>query len=337
MTKLNTMDYVFSNSYIGNFVSQLMTKKDLLRVASAKDLETAGAILRDFGYGDAKDLTDGRNIEDYLRKERSALRERVFKTVPDPEVFRFDLLPYDYHNVKVCLKSELLDREIDPEEDLNPDGSIPADRLLQLVRDRNSSFLSPQMKAGIAEALDVYNRGKDPQTIDLVLDRACYREMLDAAKATESDFLIGFVKIRIDAANLGTFLRLRQLGRPWSFFRDIYLEGGNIPLQLLIGAWEEPYARVAERLDPYGFRAAMADGARIMKETGSFTAFEKFRDDAVMKYVKDAKYIPFGPEPVEGYWYAKTKEIDNLRIALTGNYYGFSEASVEERLRETYV
>ena len=269
--------------------------------------------------------------------ERKDLKEKIFKTVPDPEVFRFDLLPYDYHNVKICLKSELLEKAVDPEKDLIGDGSIPPERLIQLVRDRNSSFLSPQMRKGVSDALDMYNRSRDPQYIDLVLDRACYREMLDAAEETGVEFLTGFVKVRIDAANLGMFLRLRQLGRPWSFFRDVYLEGGNIPFQLLVSAWEEPYARAAERLDPYGFREAMAEGGRILKETGSFSAFEKLRDDAVMKYVRDAKYIPVGPEPVQGYWYAKSKEIDNLRIALTGNFYGFSEASVEERLRETYV
>ena len=73
-----------------------------------------------------------------------------------------------------------------------------------------------------------------------------------------------------------------------------------------------------------------------MKETGSFTSIERLCDDAVMKYVKDAKYISFGIEPLIAYTAAKQAEIKSVRIVLAGKAAGLAPNLIRERLRETY-
>ena len=63
MAKRNKTEYIFADSYIGNFTRYLMTRKDLMRVAASRDLETADAVLREFGYEESKELKDPSNLQ----------------------------------------------------------------------------------------------------------------------------------------------------------------------------------------------------------------------------------------------------------------------------------
>ena len=60
--------------------------------------------------------------------------------------------------------------------------------------------------------------------------------------------------------------------------------------------------------------------ARSLKENGGFTSLEKLCDDALIRYVKDAKYVSFGIEPILAYAVAKQMEIKSVE-----NYPGRQE------------
>jgi len=94
---------------------------------------------------------------------------------------------------------------------------------------------------------------------------------------------------------------------------------------------------VADKLVPYGLSQAMAEGGRVISETGEFALFEKLCDNRMMEFNKRAKYETFGIVPIAGYWYAKEVEIDNLRIILTGILIGSSPEQISEKLRDPYV
>lgn len=335
MAKRKIQEYIFADAYICTFVRDLMGKKDMIRLASCRDLESAETVLREFGYGEAKDLEEG-NIDGFIKREQKKLLDLVFDTIPDREELAFCLFPSDYHNVKVCLKSEFLG--LSPGEDLlMSTGNMDFKRLISMIRDRNYAYMPGHMRDAVVEAADLFGRGEDPQEIDIILDKACYSDMLKGAEETREDFLVGIVKLQIDTINLKTFVRLRRISKPWSFFRKVFLEGGNIPLQFFISCYEDPYDMVAEKLSPYGLRNVMAEGGLKLQETGDFSLLEKLAEDAIMKFNRKAKYLSFGIAPIAGYWYAKDAEINNLRIILTEIAIGCSPDKIEERLREPYV
>lgn len=216
-------------------------------------------------------------------------------------------------------------------------GDIDWKKMVAMVRDRNYTFMPEIIKNAIIEAVDLFGRSNDPQEIDIIMDKACYKQMIAAAEETGEAFLIGIVKRQIDILNLKTFVRLRQIKKPWSFFQKVYLEGGNITEQFFIASYEEPFAQIADKLGPYGLKEAMTLGGQEVKETGDFALFEKLCDDALMEFNKQAKYETFGIVPIAGYWYAKELEIDNLRIILTGILIGSTPEQISEKLREPYV
>ena len=67
------------------------------------------------------------------------------------------------------------------------------------------------------------------------------------------------------------------------------------------------------------------------------TAFERECDNAVTRYVSDAKRVPFGEETVIAYLYAKEAELTAIRTILASRRAGLDGAAIRERLRETYV
>lgn len=78
-----------------------------------------------------------------------------------------------------------------------------------MIRERNFVFMSSEMKEAVNRAAEVFGKGRDPQEIDIILDKACYSRMLNAAEKTENLFLINYVRLLIDILNVITFVRLR--------------------------------------------------------------------------------------------------------------------------------
>lgn len=335
MTKRKEDSYAFPCAVIKSEERTLLSEADLDRVLDASKMTEAMNVLAEFGYGDGKELANPRDFERVLREELDRVYNLIFSVIPDPAEMELFLLPNDYHNAKVLLKSEFLG--IDPDPYLVDTGVIPAEKLTQMVRERNYVFLSTEMKEALLEAADIFSKGRDPQEIDIILDRACYKDMQNRAALTENDFIIGYVRLLTDILNVNTFIRLREAGKQWEFFKKVFLPGGDIEERVFTASYEESYQQLADKLAPFGFREIFAQGAAAVQNTGKYTLLEKLCDDMRMKYVKDARYVSFGIEPAVGFLVAKEGEIKNLRMILTGKVAGTSNQVTKERLRETYV
>ena len=189
MTKRKEDQYAFPCAVIKSNERTVLSGSDLERVLDSDKISQAMAVLGEFGYGDGKELANPRDFEKVLRAELDRVYKLVFSIVPDKEEIELFLLPGDYHNAKVLLKSEFLG--IDPTPLLVDTGLMPAEKLTQLVRERNYVFLSTEMKEALTEAAEIFSKGRDPQEIDIILDKACYKEMHRRAELTQNDFIIG--------------------------------------------------------------------------------------------------------------------------------------------------
>lgn len=328
-------EFIFADAYIGCYVSKLMGWQDLVRLANCGDLNAAQSILMEFDYSEPKDQTEF-NVESFIRHEQTKLYERVFSNLNGREEMAPFLYPYDYHNIKVCLKSELMG--IAPDESIMaPNGNVDWLSVVAMVRDRNYMQMRPVMKDAVQEVLDLYGRSGDPQEIDLVLDRACYKDMALGAAETGSGFITDLVRMKIDTLNLKTFARLKTMGRPWSFFKKAFIPEGVLTEDFFISNYEDSMNQFAEKLIHPGLKAAVSEGGRMIDETGRFTLYEKMLDNAFMEENKKARFFVTGIEPIAGYWFAKDMEIDNVRITLNGLKIHSAPEEILEFLRQPYV
>ena len=89
-------------------------------------------------------------------------------------------------------------------------GTVPADTLAVLVKERNYMPLTSHMKAAIEESLDAHARTKDPQSVDLICDKYCYEDISETVDASGSEFVRGYVRLLIDTINLRGIYSGRQ-------------------------------------------------------------------------------------------------------------------------------
>lgn len=335
MSKAREDSYIFCSALMRAGEKTLIPMADLLKAAEAKDFQGAMAVIAEYGYGDGKPLANPRDFIKVLAAEEERVYNFVFSALPDREELEMLKFPKDYHNAKAILKAEFLD--LNPESYLTSGGRLDPQSLVRMIKERNLVFLSSSMKEAINRAIELFGKGQDPQEIDIVLDKACYQDMFMAAEKMDNKFLLDYVKMQIDILNISTFVRLKEIGKQVDFFKKVFLEGGEIALGLFTAGYDDGYKQMAEKMIPYGYGPIFEKGAVAVKETGKYYMLEKICDDIRMKFIKDAKYIPFGIEPCAAFLLAKETELKNLRVILTGKIAGTDKQVIIERLRETYV
>ena len=335
MGKHEEGDYTFPCVVVRSYEGNLLSMEDTIRVLDSKTVQGAMSVLTDFGYGDGKELKNPRDFQKILRDNLDEAYKLVYSIIPDEKEMNLFLYPNDYHNAKVLLKSEFL--KTDASSLLMETGTIPSAEMEEMIRKRSFTGMTVEMRKAVAEAIDLFSKSRDPQEIDIILDRACYKDMLTDAEDSENDFVSEYIRVCIDAINVNSFIRLREIGKPRNFFQKVFLGGGNIDDKFYDNSYEEAYAQLADKLAPFGFRDVFAIGAEQAHKEGKYVLLEKLLDDMKMNYVRSARLIPFGIEPLVGYLAAKDTENKNLRMILTGIIAGTERSVTEERLRETYV
>ncbi len=327
-------DYIFATGRIRSMEKKLLTGEQLRTMTESKNVDDIFKVLQDAGYGAEGNAIKADNYEQVLRQAETDLFAEIKDLSKEAELFRIFAYPMDYHNMKVLLKAESLG--INRDEILMENGTIPASEMARIINQRNRTQLTENMAKALDEAIDTHARTKDPQVIDFICDKYCYQEICDCAERSGNKFVQGYVALWMDTINLKTFVRVRKMGQPASYYSKVFLPGGNIELQLFQRAYEDDMKQVPERFQRFAIREAAERGIESMEKTGTFTLLEKLCDDTLMKYLRDAKSITFGIEPMVAFLVAKQMEIKCVRILLAGKLADMDPSVIQERMRETY-
>ncbi|MCR5181673.1 MAG: V-type ATPase subunit [Clostridia bacterium] len=304
-------DYIFPCVIVRSKETDLLTHEEILKLTELHSVQDIMNVLALHGYGDGTELENPRDFEKILSDNLEETYKEVYSVISDESELNFLKYPNDYHNLKVLLKAEFLGS--DGSDLLMDSGSIPKDEITDMVRKRDFLGMTVEMRGAVEDAIEQFARSQDPQEIDIRLDRACYKDMYQAAEESGNEFLKGYVRMLIDTLNVNAYARLKEVGKPAAFFKRVFLEGGD--------------------LDESGVEHEVAD---VITKVGR-KGVEKYLEDERMDYVKDALYVPFGIEPIVGYLRAKEAEVKDLRMILTGKVSGMDDEAIKERLRDTYV
>lgn len=325
-------NYLFLTTKIRSMEPSLLNQERMERMLEAKTNADAMSILAECGYGEFSEPTVDA-IDEALAAARQRMMTEIGIFVPDPEMVDIFKIRYDYHNVKVLLKAEAMNT--DPAPLLMDIGRVPVKMLETKVRANDLASMPYLLRSSIADARETLGTTQDPQLADFVLDRAYYEEMCQLADKADAPFLSEYVRMTIDATNLRTVVRTVRMGKHTDFLRDIIFPGGNIRVERVLSA-ASAGGSIAELFAFTPLKAAAEAGVEAMSG-GPLTRFEKLCDDAVMSFLKTAKYATVGDAPVVAYLAAKENEFTAIRIILTGRFSGIDAEIIKERLREAYV
>jgi V/A-type H+-transporting ATPase subunit C len=329
-------DYLYASARIKSIEKNLLSRDKLERMSEARTLEDALKLLGEAGWPEIASPTMPA-VEEALASRRGEAFALIQGLAPDKGLTDVFLLKYDYHNVKVLLKSEATGEKAGPL--LIDAGRIPCRQLQAMLAEGNFAAMSQSMGQGmaqaVAEAREVLAKTQDPQLLDILLDKAMYADMLTAAAALRLKYISGYVALLIDSANLRLTVRLRRMGKGDEALRQALVPGGGIPLSRLLTEITPEILESIYSLSPLAL-AAQA-GARALQGEGSLADMDLACDDVLLNYLKSAKYVGFGAEPLVGYLAASEAELTAVRTVIAGKLAGLAPEMITERLRETYV
>ncbi len=329
---IQDIDYLYSTARLRSLERGLLSHDRMDRMCDAKNLEDAVKVLAECGYDDTVPVNPGQ-VDELLAEARNELFKLVESIAPDLDIVDVFKVKYDYHNVKTFLKGEHGGENY--QALFIPCGRVPVEVLCENLRENSYKDFSSSLRRAAEEAKEVLGRTNDPQLADFVLDNACYKEMLALAQQTNSKFLVGYVKLLIDSANLRAVVRSRRMGKDADFLRLCLIPDGTISPAALISEMNPDAFEALYNSSPLA--AAGVTGAAVLRGEARLTSVDLKCDDALTEYLKKAKYVAFGEQPLIAFLVAKENEFTAVRTIMAGRFAGLSPDMIKERLRDSYV
>ena len=180
----------------------------------------------------------------------------------------------------------------------------------------------------------------------IFLDRAIFRlaagqgnleTMLTDARKISNDFIVTFLRHKIDLGNLKILIRAKYRNLNENILKHYFLKGGFIDDRILLKNFELSFSEIGEILKVTAYKDIWDLAIDSLEEHETFVDMERNFENFMMRYLRRAKYIVFGPEPVFAYTLAKLKEIELVRLLGVGKLIGIPPNILKNRMSETYV
>lgn len=297
------------------------------RLLDASAFADQRRLLSDTPYGQSLEgVTTAEGVEQALAETLGGFYAFLTEASLPECVTRFFRVRHDFDAMRAALKARVLGvaREDSPNAAL---GTLPPGAL-----EGNLAALPAPFAAAAAEALSL-----DPAAagvlgaMDAVLDRAYFGEALRCARESKSGFLLGLARVMIDAANAKAVVRARRNGLSVDAVERMLIEGASLRPDRIGRVYSAPLAVVAERLAAMpAFRGVPAE------ELTDVARLDIAAENAVVRYLRRARTVPVGPEPVIAYVLSREAEVAAVRTVLIGKLAGLPSDLLRGRLRDMY-
>jgi V/A-type H+-transporting ATPase subunit C len=216
-------------------------------------------------------------------------------------------------------------------------GSLDPSKLKKIIENKELSDFPEVIRKGINDATIIFENTKDPQMIDIILDKYMFKSLIHIKDEMKDTFIDKYVATLIDSTNLKTLLRVKKQNKDREFLESVIIEGGFLNKDKILSMLNDEAENMYGKISTSSYSEFIKNGLEYYSKTGSVSLLEKLFDNYIMQMMKAAKIIPFGVEPLLAYIYAKETEIKIIRIIMVGKINNISGELVRERLRDIYV
>lgn len=328
--------YLFGSARIRSLENALIGKERMERLLEAGNTERCINLLAEYGVELVTNPdTGGFDREATLVSHLRCAYREVLSSAEDATFLTLWRFPYDCNNLKAAIKC--FRRGVDCRDMLFDFGMTGSMDLLQMAGRNAFDPLPEPFRSAAAEASETFSKTANPQWVDLILDRACYRAMLETAQACGVEFALRLVRQKIDLTNLMICIRLLRMNSGEageSMMRDSLLDGGLLSHAYLTDLYRAGEQVFWERLAYSEYRSFALS---VKGSEATLTEAETAADNDWMRTIREARLIPYGPEALIGYLLGSEYEVRNLRIVLAGFGAELPAHIIRERIRESYV
>ncbi|MDY2919111.1 MAG: V-type ATPase subunit [Anaerococcus sp.] len=345
------------DDYIGASISTRINEKNLLTRSDFErlnDLDTIDEVLNNLSdtiYRDSIDeLSNAQEYEEILKKELKRSYALLEELAPDNKILNYMKEKYHFHNLKVMVKEIIQGKDYkNLYMDLGGlDLTFIKKNLIKEEKKDSFDFVLGDKKEDLPrevkylsfarEALEKFEGSKNPQDIDLSLDKDFYQMKLVDAKEIKAEKLTEFTREEIDLVNIVSLLRVKSQDESLDLLKESLIDGGFISMDKFIDYFSYDINRIREAMTNTNVGKYVKD---ILKDDRNIDemimALEKVIDDHLTDFTIDSKMVTFGPEVLMNFLISKEIEIKNLRILLVAKQNNLDKDLSLERLRKSYV
>ncbi|HHU63330.1 MAG TPA: V-type ATP synthase subunit C [Clostridiales bacterium] len=333
---MDNTNYAYAVSRIRVLETRLLGRDKIDRMLEAANAQDAFKVLAETEYGThMEDIGEAYKYEAVLSKEIKRVYSLIKSLMPQPKIMDMFCIKYDVHNIKVLYKNRFLN--IKGSLPLIDVGSIPIDRLTEIIKEKNYKDLPLPIAQTLRKLDEITAIRPDPQHINLMLDRAMFEAINDMAARFRYPFIKELAAIQADVTNIMSFLRIKAMEGGSPLLDKVLVTGGKLEMSFFTEMADQSVDAFSSRLEysPYG--QLLKEGIEHFTKTGKLSRLEKLADDYIMEYLREHKSNPLGPEALIGYLLAKENEIKIIRIIMVGKINGIKSQVIKERLRDVYV
>ena len=326
--------YMFASTRVRALENGIIGKDRIAQLAEAASIDELYARLEEYGVALVRD-ENGVQVEPTLCGILERALTDVQQTVPVPASFDFLRYPYDCHNIKSAIKSHL--RGLPCESMLFALGTVVPGDVADMPKTGDYTALPAEMANAAPRAMEAYEKTGNPRAIDLILDKACFADMLRCAKESGEDYHVQLVRTQIDLVCLMICLRLIRMeaGEQGALLLEQALpDDGTLDKQALLDAYTKGESALLMLLKRTPYEKL---GQLIAESDGTAATAERLADDFRMELIRNAKQIVFGAPVLTAYFYAQEYAIRNIRIVIAAKKAGLSPQIIHERIRTSYV
>ena len=330
--KYNYQDFLFVSSRIRAMETSLFKSETFIALAEARSISELYGILEDNGISCENGRFGEKSFEKGLKMLLDVAYLDVLASTPAPELFTVFTYPYDCINLKTSLKCA--EKGISADGMLLHYGTVSPEAVAEAVLKRSFNVFPPNMANAAETAIAEFAKTRNPQVIDLLLDRALYLDMKKSVSENPVEFFHSLLKIKADTVNILTAVRIMRINGSVSLFESAYAHGGELTLSLFSGAFENGIETLAAALKGSRYERL---SEIISRGEISLTELERAADKIYFDFIKTAKDIQAGAEVVAAYIAATEAQVRNIRILIAGKKLSVKPEELFERLSESYV
>ena len=333
---MDRMDFTHAVARIRVIEKRLLDKNKVERLLESESAEDVLRILQETTYGEGiNNLESTYEYEKVLKEELINLYYSLYKISPEKDVIDIMSMRYDYHNIKVLIKAKALGKDLT--NILIPIGTIPIDTLKNSIANGDLKPLGKYISDAVKHIELKFEETKDPQVVDVLLDKYMFNSMLEKAKELNIDYITRYVQESIDITNIKTMLRVKKQNKDGRFLEAVLIPSGTINERIYREGLNDTLEGFIGKISRTEYSKVLSSILEEYTSSGNISSLDALYDNYIMNHAKDAKRVNFGPEPLIAYIIAKETEIKVIRIIMVGKINKVNTEIIRERLRDLYV
>jgi len=326
--------YAYATGRIRVLETKLLSSSKVEKMIESDTPQDVLRYLEGTAYDDT--IAGIKELENYNKQvivEKKISFKLMEKLILDDNVKELFRIPYDFHNIKVLLKGKWTNMDVS--NLLSDFGTIPSGIIKDAFETEHFSLLPDFIQECVAEALARYYSNKNIKEVEFVIDRLESHRQLFLSIKSEIPFLEQYVRIKIDLANISSLIRI-QYFKTLDKMEDVLIDGGNLDVRF----YNELRSKSMEEIIPFfkttPYFRIVNNGIKPILQKGSFSIFEREKENFIMNYMKLTQYVTFGVEPVVCYFVFRESDINIIKMILLGKLNGLSKEEIKERVPASF-